>query len=83
MGTKLMMVFARRYFEYGLILSLISFLSVPKGDTDIRMVYNGTSSGLNAHLWARWFSLPTIYSLDRALEVGTFMEDSYIGEMIF
>jgi hypothetical protein len=42
MGTKLMTVFSRQYFEYGLILSLTSFFSVPKGDTDIRMVYNDT-----------------------------------------
>jgi hypothetical protein len=54
---------------------------VPKGDTDIRMVYNATSSGMTAHLWASWFALPTIYDLARALEVGTFMGDSDIGEM--
>jgi hypothetical protein len=38
MGTKLVTVFAHRYFEYGLILSLISFFSVSKGDTDIQKV---------------------------------------------
>jgi hypothetical protein len=81
MGIKLMTVFACRYFEYGLILSLTSFFSVPKRDTDIRMVYNGTSSGMNARLCAPWFALPTIYALTRALEVGTFMGDSDIGEM--
>jgi hypothetical protein len=52
MGAKLMKVFARRYFIYGMILSLTSFFAVPKGDTNIRLVYNGTSSGLNAHFWA-------------------------------
>jgi hypothetical protein len=81
MGTKLMTVFARRYLVYGLILSLTSLFSVPKGETDIRMVYNGTSSGMNAHISAPWFALPTMYALDRALEVGTFMGDSDIGEM--
>jgi hypothetical protein len=80
-GTKLMTVFARRYFEYGLILTLTSFFSVPKGDTDILMVYNGTSSVMNSHLWAPWFSLPKIYVLARALEMGTFMGDSDIGGM--
>jgi hypothetical protein len=45
------------------------------------MVYNGTSSGMNAHLWAPWFTLPKNYALAWALEVGTFMGDSYIGEM--
>jgi hypothetical protein len=81
MGTKLMTVFARRYLVYGLILSLTSFFSVPKGDTYIRTVYNCTSSGMNTHLWVPWFALPKIYALARALEVGTFMGDSDIGEM--
>jgi hypothetical protein len=45
------------------------------------MVYNGTSSGMNNHLWAPWFALPTFYALARTLEVGTFMGDSDIGEM--
>jgi hypothetical protein len=81
MGTKLMTVFDRRYFEYGLIPIMKSFFSLPKGDTDIRMVYNGTSSGMNYHLWAPWFALPTIYALARALEVRTFMGDSDIGGM--
>jgi hypothetical protein len=47
------------------------------------MVYNGTSSGTNVRLWAHWFTLPIIYALSRALEVGTFMGDSDIGEMFF
>jgi hypothetical protein len=64
-----------------MILSLTSFFAVPKRDTDICLVYNGTSSGLNAHCWAPWFALPTICSLLRALEIDTFMADSDIGEM--
>lgn len=40
--------------------SLTSFFSVPKGDNDIRMVYDGTKSGLNNCMWAPQFSLPTI-----------------------
>jgi hypothetical protein len=80
-GAKLMKVFVRRYFMYGMILSLTSFFYVPKGNTDVRLVYNGTSSGLNAHLWAPWFALPNICALLRALELDTFMTDSDIGEM--
>jgi hypothetical protein len=83
MGSKLMTVFARRYFEYGLILSMTSFLLVPKGDTYIRKVYNGTSSGMNAHLWAYWFALPIIYDIAQVLEAGTFMGDSDIEEKFF
>jgi hypothetical protein len=51
------------------------------------MVYNGTSSRMNAHLWAPLFALPTIYALARTLarylEVGMFMADSNIGEIFF
>jgi hypothetical protein len=64
-----------------LSLSLTSFFAVLEGDTDISLVYNGTSSGLNAHLWAPWSALPTICALLRALEIYTFMADSDIGEM--
>jgi hypothetical protein len=81
MGAKLMKVFARHYFIYGMSLSLTSFFAVPKGYTDIRLVYNGISSGLNAHLWAPWFALPTICALLRALELDNFMADSGIEEM--
>jgi hypothetical protein len=76
MGAKLMKVFARRYFLYGIILSLTSFFAVLKGGTYIRNIYNGTSLGTNAHLWAPWFAFPTICTLLRALELNTFMEDS-------
>jgi hypothetical protein len=54
---------------------------VAKGEEDIRMVYNGTSSGLNSHLWCPWFALATINTMLRALEPGTYMGDIDIGEM--
>jgi hypothetical protein len=47
MVDRLLKVFERRYFEYGDIASLTQFFKVSKGEFDIRMVYNGTSSGLN------------------------------------
>jgi hypothetical protein len=40
----------------------VSFFDVPKGDDDIRLVYNATKSGLNEVVWAPWFSLPTCKS---------------------
>jgi hypothetical protein len=52
-----------------------------KGATDIRIVYNATSSGLNSYLWSPWFALPTINMLLRALEDGTFMSYLDIAEM--
>jgi hypothetical protein len=67
MGAKLDKVFMWRYFIYGLVLSHISFFIVSKGYVDTRMVYTGTSSGLNAHLWAPWFVLPILNTLLWAL----------------
>jgi hypothetical protein len=78
---KLLKVLARRYFEYGDVASLTQFFSVAKGDEYIRMVYNSTSSGMNAHLWCPWFALATINTILRALEPETYMEDLDVGEM--
>jgi hypothetical protein len=78
---KLLKVLARRYFEYGNVASLTQFFVFAKCDEDIMMVYNGTSSGLNAHLWCPWFALATINTMLRALEPGTFMGDLDVGEM--
>ena len=47
MKTKLDNVRQRRYIEMGLVSSLTHMFYVAKGMEDIRMVYNGTSSGLN------------------------------------
>ena len=51
---------------------------MPKGE-DIRMVYNSTYSGIKSYLWAPIFSLPTVVSNLRSVEMGTFMADQYIG----
>jgi hypothetical protein len=71
----LLKALAKRYFEYGEIASLTHFFAVAKGEEYIRMVYNGTSSGLNAHLWCPWFALETINTMLRALGPGTYMGD--------
>jgi hypothetical protein len=81
MGGKLMKNFARRYLLYGIILISTSFFAVPKGDTYITVVFNGTSSGMNARLWAPLFDLPTICTLLWALELNTFMADFNIGDI--
>ena len=43
--------------------AMMYMFSVPKGETDIRMVYDGSRSGLNESLWAPWFALPTLDGL--------------------
>ena len=58
MKEKVNKVRKRRYIESGPVKSLTHMFSVPKGMSDIRMVYNGTSCGLNDTLWAPHFSLP-------------------------
>lgn len=79
--VKLNSIRDRGYVESGVVESLTNFFNVPKGEDDIRMVYDGTASGLNASLWAPWFPLPTVESLLRAVEPGTFMCDADVGEM--
>ena len=46
------------YIQKGEVKSLTSFFDVPKDVDDIRLIYNGTSSGLNDSVFAPWFSLP-------------------------
>jgi hypothetical protein len=47
---------------------LIKYFAVPKGDDDIRMVYDATANKLNECVWVPTFWLPTIDSLVRALD---------------
>jgi hypothetical protein len=53
---------------------------VPKGDDNVRMVYNGTVSGLNDSIWVPSFLLPTIETHLRAVDEGTHMADVDVGE---
>ena len=78
---KLNCICDRGYVEAGVVESLTNFFCVPKGEDDIRMVYDGTASGLNDALWAPWFPLPTVESLLRAVEPGTYMCDTDVGEV--
>jgi hypothetical protein len=71
----------RLYLEKGTVSSLISFFEVVKALVVIRLVYDGTKSGLNEATWAPWFGLPTIESLLRCLGPRTFMADNDVGEM--
>jgi hypothetical protein len=59
---KLDNVLKRRYFEVGLVKSLTTFFGVPKGEDDMRVVYDGSLPGLNADLWCPWSMLPNTNS---------------------
>ena len=52
MRAKVVKVRRLGYIKAGAVKSGTSFFSVDKGATDIRMVYNGTSCGLNDILYA-------------------------------
>ncbi len=66
---KLADVMMKLYIADGNVWSLTSFFDVLKGEFDIRMVYNGTSCGLNAACWAPWFPLPTVDTHLRSLQL--------------
>ncbi|KAG7368169.1 hypothetical protein IV203_030912 [Nitzschia inconspicua] len=80
MVAKLEKVRRRRYISPGHVLSLTSFFAVPKGEDDIRMVYDGTASGLNDSMWLPKFRMSTIETHLRFVEPETFMADVDVGE---
>lgn len=61
--AKLLTVRGKGYITKGKVCSLTSYFCVPKGDQDIRMVYDATKSRLNSCLWAPNFGLPTVNTL--------------------
>ena len=84
MKEKVMKVRERLYIEGGAgdeVKSLTHMFCVPKGSSDIRMVYNGTSCGLNDVLWAPHFGLPIMQHTLRSLLPGYYQCDMDVGEM--
>ena len=81
MREKLAKVRKQGYIRPGKVKSLIKYFSVPKGEEDIRIVYDGTASGFNDAVWTPNFGLPTIESLLRSTGPTTWMVDLDIGEM--
>jgi len=81
MRAKLEKVKNLRCIQPGTMTSLTSYFSVPKGDSDLRMVYDGTKRGLNDSMWAPWFALPTIETHLRFLGPESSLGDIDIGDM--
>ncbi|KAL7521106.1 LOW QUALITY PROTEIN: hypothetical protein ACHAWX_005796 [Stephanocyclus meneghinianus] len=54
---------------------------VPKGDSDVCMVYNGVALGINECLFAPHFGLPVILYVLQSLRLGYYQADMDIGEM--
>ena len=81
METKIGKVRERGYIQPGEVNSLTGFFAVPKGDEDIRIVYDATACGLNDALWAPNFALPTIDSVLRNASQESWFSDIDLGEM--
>ncbi len=81
MRLKITVPRQKEYIIKGFVYSLTSFFAVPKGETDIFMVYDGTKSGFNGCCWAPWLMLPTVEQHLRATLPGSFMGDLDISEM--
>ena len=66
--------------DLGLIEAFMHFFHVPKGEEDIRMVYDASKSGLNSSIWAPWFALPTAESMVRWVIAGLWLADNDLGD---
>ena len=71
----------KRYIDVGVVKTLRHYFYVAKGKKDIRMVYNGTASGINDCLFYPHFGLPTIQHVTRALGPSYQQADHDVGEM--
>ena len=63
------------------IKNYIDYFHVPKGETDIRLVFNGTSCGLNDATWSSRFWLPMSTTMTRLLSYNYKVVDMDLGEM--
>jgi hypothetical protein len=73
----------RDYLEAGHLSITVHFFAVPKGDSGIRIVFDGTSSGLNETLGLPNFFLPSPKSAPICLCFNTWMADMDFGEMLY
>ena len=81
LSKKINKVIARGYLNEGYVKSLINYFAVPKGLTDIRVVYDGTKSGLTDAVWAPNFFMPSVDSLLLYCSADTWWSDLDLGEM--
>jgi hypothetical protein len=79
--TKLNVPRAKRYIVVSYVKSKTGFFAVAKGENDIRIVYDASKCGLNDALWCPSFFLPTIDSILRNADSGTWFGDIDLGEM--
>jgi hypothetical protein len=78
--AKLENVTKKGYIRPGDVKSLTKYFAVPKGEGDIRMVYDATISGLNDSLWAPTFVLPGTEAVVDQMDEMSWMGDLDMGE---
>ena len=78
-GGKVQTMLDRSYQEAGPVSSMLHYFVVPKGDSDIRVVYDGTFSGLNDTLWAPNF-FPSARHAGELLNFDSWLSDMDFGE---
>ena len=81
MTDKIKKVIHRGYISAGPVQSLTGFFPVPKGQSDIRLVYDASKCGLNDTIWAPSFWLPTIDTTLAQVPINGYMADIDLGEM--
>jgi hypothetical protein len=79
--SKVSKVIERGYITHGHVKSLTSFFAVPKGEGDIRVVYDASRSGLNDAIWTPNFCLPTMDTVLANADASTYFGDIDLGEM--
>ena len=66
----------RRYITRVIVISLTTFFKVPKGDSDIHLVYDLPACGLNEALWDPKFWMPYVENV-----LGTATYSSWFGDV--
>ena len=79
-SAKVETMVAKSYLEVGLVRTSLHYFEVPKGENDIRVVFDGTSCGLNEALWSPNFFLPTSRNAAELLSFDSWMADADFGK---
>ena len=77
---KIGSVLSKGYLNSGNVHSLVPFFYVPKGNDNVRVVYNGSTSRLNDTMWVPSVSATNANSMLRLKEPGTWNIGLDVGE---
>lgn len=75
-SSEIETMISKSYVEPGFVRTSLHYFAVPIGDNDIRVVFDGTSCGLNETSWSSFFSSPRpemLQSYCRHLRHGCWM----------